>query len=204
MHRVALQIMPRIAKGLNMKYLLIVFGILISLSSSATPISLAGQTIDAYLERVKDDQHLMPIGRIAGFGLDAPFLVRAGDADLQQYDGLFTLNVELDSFILDFNKNARWADGIVFKLLHSSLTSQTASWNTLSYKTNIDGMQIDAGQGWASLDFSLIRFTQDSYFIGYFHSVALPEPNNALLLLACLALLTIKFSFLKPNRNTRL
>ena len=171
-----------------MKYLLIVIAILFSTAAGAAPISLEGQRLDAYLERIKPTTNSLPLGRISGFGLDAPFIVVNGDSDKLQYDRLFTLDVDQDSFTIDFIGKARWGDGIVFRLLQADLgfARNTSLWSDLSYNTNIAGLKIDKGPGWISLDLSMVPFTSEHYFTGYFTAAQLPEPSALQILLGFL------------------
>ena len=184
-----------------MKFLLLVIGCITGLQALATPYSLEGYKVDAYMERTRDSGY--GLGRIDGYGLDAPFEVQTGTADEKQYSSAFKLNVDKDKFVIDFISYAGWQDGTVFNLVQPDWATTTLEnfWYGLGSDTNIDGLGIDIGYGWVKLDFSNTHFTEDSYFIGYFNyqEVDVPEPASYILLIIGLLCIYIRIIH---RRNT--
>jgi hypothetical protein len=182
-----------------MKYLFAAIGLLFTVNTYAIPYSLEGYTIDAYMERTIE-VFSYPLGRINGYGLDAPFEVLQGDSDKKQYSSTFTLDVDKDRFTIDFMSMAGWQNGIVFNLVQPDYTTTTTAgfWSGLGTDTNIEGLGIDIGLGWVKIDFSNTHFTQDSYFIGYFNYQEVPESASFMLLI--LGLLGI---YVKSYRRTK-
>jgi hypothetical protein len=177
-----------------MKSLFIFFGLLLTLNVNATPYSLEGFTIDAYIERTVSTYY--PLGRINGYGLDAPFEVIEGSSDKKQYSSTFTLDVDKDQFTIDFISTAGWQNGIIFNLIQPDYATTTTAgfWSTLDTDTNIDGLNIDFGLGWLKIDFSNTHFTKDSYFTGHFNSQKVPEPAVlVLLIIGLLGILSNRF-----------
>lgn len=197
-----------------MKKLLLVFGLLSSFNIFATPYSLEGYTVDAFMERTLNP-YGYGLGRIVGYGLDSPFEVHTGTDDTKQYSGVFTLNVDKDRFAIDFLSTAGWQDGIIFKIEQPDYESTTREsfWYGLGSDTNIEGLMfgqgIDIGPGWVRLDFSNTHFNKDSYFIGYFNyqeiEKEVPEPHSYLLLIAGLFVICMKSrSLIKRKHKTLL
>jgi len=76
--------------------------------------TLAGDEIDAGMFRTVD--YGDGLGRILGYGLDAPFIVQNGFGDAKNYAGIFVLNVEALYFEVDFISRGSWAEGVVLRL----------------------------------------------------------------------------------------
>ena len=177
-----------------MKYLAIAFGFSLSFNAIATPYSIDDYEVDAYMERTIDTGY--GLGRINGHGLDSTFNVRDNVDNKKQYSDVFTLDVNKEKFTIDFIKGTRWDNGIVFRLIQSdySSTAQDDLWEGLKVDTNIEGLGLKNGIGWVELNFSNIRFTQDSYFSGSFDYQEVPEPlSTTLLFLGLLTLYVRKF-----------
>jgi|GEM_PF-2325345 len=195
-----------------MKKLFLFVSLLSSFSVFATPYSLEGYTIDAYIERTLDPSGFYGLGRINGYGLDAPFEVKTGTEDTKQYSEIFTLDVDKDRFTINFISAAGWADGTIFRIEQPDYASTTKEgfWYGLGSDTNIDGLMfgqgIDIGFGWVQLNLGNTRFDENSYFIGYFNyqdiKESVPEPSSYLLLLVGLLCMYLKSRSKTKARNS--
>lgn len=56
------------------------------------------------------------VGRVLGFGLDAPFTVQNGFGDAKIYSSAFVPNVEALYFEVDFSSLSGWQEGTVLRL----------------------------------------------------------------------------------------
>ncbi len=179
-----------------MRYLPVFFGLIFSISAFATPYSLEGYTVDAYIKRTVDTGY--GLGRVNGYGLDAPFNVQTGTSDAKQYSSIFKLDVDKDRFTIDFIASAGWQNGTVFRLEQPDYATTTREnfWYGLGSDTNIDGLLfgqgIDIGLGWVEINLGNTHFDEDSYFIGYFNYQEVPETSSYLLLIIGLFIVAVK------------
>lgn len=164
-----------------MKSLIMLLGLLLAVHVKATPYSLEGYIVDAYMERTIFNN--FPIGRINGFGLDSAFEVADDNSDLKRYDNLFTLDVNKDNFTIDFTSNSRWLTGIIFNLVQPDYATTTTAgfWSNVVTDTNLEGLVFHVEPGWLKIDFSDVRFTTDSYITAYFKHLDVPEPSMLIL-----------------------
>jgi PEP-CTERM motif len=81
---------------------------------SAQAQTLVGDQIDAGIFRTVDTGY--GLGRVLGYGLDAPFVVQSGYGDAKTYSSVFVLNVEALYFEVDFITLAGWQEGTVLRL----------------------------------------------------------------------------------------
>src|SRR4051812_22896904 len=96
-----------------MKLLSVMLGLVFAVNAQASA-SLAGDTIDVGMYRTVDTGR--GIGRITGFGLDGPFVVQDGIADMKQYSVAYTVNVDGGGFAVDYLNSFQWGNGVVFRL----------------------------------------------------------------------------------------
>lgn len=153
------------------------------LAASVNPVfaaapSLIGDTVDAGMYRTVDTGR--GVGRIMGFGLDAPFVVQAGTADLKKYSVAYTLDVESDRFLIDFQNTTQWGNGIVFRLSGLDFTADHSRYlSSLSVDSNLSGYTLNVGRDFVEIGLSGVRGTRDSYFTGTFNlASAVPEPSS--------------------------
>lgn len=179
-----------------MKYLLSAIALLTCVNTFATPYSLEDYNVDAYLTRTVDTG--FGFGRIYGYGLENSFQVHTGNSDEKQYSNVFKLDVDKDKFTIDFLNNSGWVDGIVFRLEQPDYATTTGEdfWYNIAAETNIEGLAISSGLGWVELNFSKLRFNQDSFFVGRLNYKEVPEPASYLLLL-----IGLFFVYLKATRR---
>lgn len=140
----------------------------------ANPTTLAGDTIDAAVIRTLPSYY--GIGRITGFGLDAPFVVQDGKADEQQYSSTFKLDVDGDKFSLRFLTLAGWQEGILLKLSDLDFSLPGSILSSLSVDTNLEGYSLKVGSDYVDLGLGDTHFTPDTFFTGTFNVTPVPEP----------------------------
>jgi hypothetical protein len=76
--------------------------------------TLVGDEIDAGIFFTVDTGY--GVGRVLGYGLDAPFTVQNGFGDAKTYSSAFVLNVEALYFEVDFISLSGWQEGTVLRL----------------------------------------------------------------------------------------
>jgi hypothetical protein len=167
--------------------------------ASAAP-TLAGDTIDAGMYRTVDTGK--GIGRIVGFGLDAPFVVADGVSDLKRYSVAFELDVDGGKFALDFINPSQWGAGIVLRLSGLDFASAQASQlSSLSVDTNLVGYTLNVGRDFVELGLAGVKGTRDSYFNASFNVSSVPEPSSYAML--GLGLGALGFAARRAKRKAR-
>ena len=148
-------------------------------NASATPVGLAGDTIDAAVIRTIYDP-FYGVGRVCCYGLDAPFQVVEGNSDQKQYSSAFKLNVDNLSFDIDFLSLNGWQNGVVLRLSNLNfLPGQIVPFD-LVLDTNLGGLTWNVGAGYVDVNLYSIHQTPASYIHGQFQ---VPEPDTLLLIL---------------------
>jgi hypothetical protein len=147
-------------------------------NANATPIGLAGDTIDAAVIRTIYDPFYGG-GRICCYGLDAPFQVVDGNSDQKQYSGAFKLNVDNLSFDIDFLSLNGWQDGIVLRLSDLNFLPGRLVPFALVLDTNLAGLTWSVGADYVDINLYSIRQTPESYIHAQFQ---VPEPDTLLLI----------------------
>jgi hypothetical protein len=147
-------------------------------NANATPIGLAGDTIDAAVIRTIPDP-FYGVGRVCCYGLDAPFQVADGNSDQKQYSGAFTLDVNNLSFDIDFLTQNGWQAGVVLRLSNLNfLPGQLVPFD-LVLNSNLPGLTWSAGADFVDINLDSIQQTPNSYIHGQFQ---VPEPGTLLLI----------------------
>ncbi|MFC3376523.1 PEPxxWA-CTERM sorting domain-containing protein [Rugamonas sp. CCM 8940] len=158
-----------------MKFVALLSSLLFAAGAQAAP-TLLGDTVDAGMYRTVDTGH--GVGRINGFGLDAPFVVQAGTADLQHYSVAYSLNVEGDKFLIDFLHPSQWGSGIVFRLSGLDFSPAGGHLSSLTVDSNLSGYTLKVGKDYVEIGLAGVKGTADSYFTGSFNVSAVPEPSS--------------------------
>jgi hypothetical protein len=162
-----------------MKLMAALFGLFFAAYAQAG-VTLTGDVVDAGMYRTVDTGR--GIGRILGFGLDQPFMVEDGTADLKQYSVAYSLNVDGNGFSVDYLNAFSWGNGIVFRLNDLDF-SNGALLKSLVVDTNMSGYTLKVGADFVEIDLSGVKGTRDAYFNGKFATAALvPEPSSLALL----------------------
>lgn len=160
---------------------LALLGTFIATTASAQTFTLAGDTIDAAVIRTVDTGY--GLGRIFGYGLDAPFVVAEGPADQRQYSSVFAIDVDGGSFSIDFLSFAGWQEGVVFRISDLDFSSPGTSFlSGLTVDTNLVGYGLTVGSDSVDIALGGTRFTPSTHFTGTFHVAAVPEPSSFALL----------------------
>lgn len=179
-----------------MKHLLLALALLTATAAHAGPTTLAGDQIDAAMIRTIDTGY--GLGRIFGYGLDAPFVVQDGNADQRQYSSAFNLDVDGNKFSIRFLSLAGWQDGTVLRLSDLDFSPIGSVLSSVSVNTNLTGYTLTTGADWIDLGLGGTHFTADTYFIGAFDVSSVPEPTS--LALVSLGLLCVS-ALRKRGRN---
>ena len=157
--------------------------LLFAVSAEATPISLAGDTIDAMMIKTVDNGY--GLGRITGYGLDAPFVVQDGPGDQKTYSSAFKLDVDGDKFAINFISDAGWQNGIVLKLADLDFLSPSTGLSMLTgldVFTNLIGYTLNIGSDFVEIGLGGTHFNTSTYFTGRFVVSSVPEPSSLALL----------------------
>ncbi len=144
-------------------------------SNAHAGVTLSGDTVDAGMYRAA--------GRIVGFGLDNPFVVENGAADLKKYSVAYTLDVDGDKFVMDYQNNFQWGN-VVFRLSDLNF-SNGAALQSLVVDTNMVGYGLTVGADFVEINLSGVRGNKDVYFSGSFVTAPVadvPEPSSLALL----------------------
>jgi hypothetical protein len=162
-----------------MKLLSVLLGLCLSANAHAGA-TLVGDLVDAGMYRTVDTGR--GVGRIMGFGLDQPFMVEEGAADLKQYSVAYTLNVDGDGFSIDYLNSFSWGTGIVFRLSDLDF-SNGGLLKSLVVDSNMTGYGLNVGADFIEISMGGVRGTRDAYFNGHFvTAAAVPEPSSIALL----------------------
>ena len=132
-----------------MKHLLLALALLTATAAHAGPTTLVGDQIDAAMIRTIDTGY--GLGRIFGYGLDAPFVVQDGNADQHQYSSAFKLDVDGNKFSIRFLQLAGWQDGIVLRLSDLDFSPIGSVLSSVSVNTNLAGYTLTTGADWIDL-----------------------------------------------------
>lgn len=165
-----------------MKLLQVLLGLFVAANAHAD-VTLTGDLVDAGMYRTVDTGR--GIGRITGFGLDAPFVVAEGASDRKQYSVAYGLDVDGDRFGIDYLNSFSWGTGIVFRLEDLDF-SNGAILESLMVDTNMVGYVLSVGTDFVEIDLSGVSGTRDAYFNGQFitaHTAQVPEPSSLALLM---------------------
>ena len=150
----------------------------------AANADLIGDEIDAGIFREDNT-------RITGFGLDGPFVVEAGPGDMQQYSSVFTLDVEANSFNLDYiiTSPASWVPGITFQIFDLDWVNMPNGIITgLIIDTNVvgwDDSRATFDDHSATFLFGDLEIEETSFLNVEFVTEEVPEPSSAAILGAC-------------------
>lgn len=159
----------------------LVFGLFVATAANAQTYTLAGDTIDAAIVRTVDSGY--GLGRIYGYGLDAPFIAAEGTADQRQYSSAFTINVDGGAFDIRFLNSAGWQDGIVLRLSDLNFSPIGTSFlSGLTVDTNLVGYGLTIRPDSIDLALGGTHFDSSTYFAGKFNVSAVPEPSSLALL----------------------
>jgi len=174
-----------------MKNSLLALALLTTTTAHAGPVTLAGDQIDAAMIRTIDTGY--GLGRISGYGLDAPFVVQDGNADQHQYSSAFKLNVDGNSFSIWFLSMAGWQDGIFLRLSDLDFSPMGSTLSSVNVDTNLVGYTLAAGPDWVDIGLGGTHFTAGTYFTGTFDVSSVPEPASmALVSLGLLAVSALR------------
>jgi len=139
--------------------------------------TLAGDTIDAAMLRTVNTGY--GLGRISGYGLEAPFTVVDGPSDRQKYSSAFQLDVDGNRFDLRFLTTAGWQPGIVLRLSDLDFSGPgTGGLSDIDVDTNLVGYSLTHGDDWIELAMGGTQFTPATHFTGTFNVQAVPEPGQ--------------------------
>ncbi|MDO9312965.1 MAG: PEP-CTERM sorting domain-containing protein [Burkholderiaceae bacterium] len=132
------------------------------------------------------------LGRITGFGLEAPFTVIDGDADKQEYSSAFTIDVDGSGFKVQFLTRAGWQDGVLLRL--SDLDFKSGSGNELkdlTVSSNLSGYSLAVGSDYIDIGLGGTQFLPSTYLSVAFGAAPVPEPGTLALFSLALAALAV-------------
>jgi len=165
-----------------MKTLMFAATLLATAAVQASPVTLAGDTVDAAIVRTINDPFYGG-GRISGYGLDAPFVVQDGNSDQKTYSSTFKLDVDGNKFSIWFLTLAGWQDGIVFRLSDLDFSLPGSTLSSVSADTNLVGYTLTVGADSIDLGLGGTHFTPSTYFVGTFDVSSVPEPASLALVM---------------------
>jgi hypothetical protein len=168
--------------------LVMAVGLCAATGANADTPTLEGDTIDAAIIKTIDNGY--GLGRNLGFGLDAPFVVVNGPADLHQYSDVFKLDVDGDHFSIDFLELAGWQDGTLFRLSDLDFSVPGSFLAGVAVSTNLVGYTLTFGSDYIDIAWGGTQFTADTFLTGTFavgQVPAIPEPSSLALMAAGLA-----------------
>lgn len=150
---------------------------LLALAVNANAASLVGDTIDVAMISTIDNGY--GTGRLLGFGLDGPFVVMDGSADIKQYSGAFTIDVDGNDFAIKFLDLAGWQDGTVLSLTGLNFDGTGSSFlRDIEFDTNLVGYSVKIGSDYAEIGLGGTQFSTDTYMNGHFITSSVPEPTS--------------------------
>lgn len=174
------------SEGDHMKTWMFAATLLATTAVQASPVTLAGDTIDAAIVRTINDPYYGE-GRLFGYGLDAPFVVQDGNSDQKKYSSAFKLDVDGDKFSVWFLSLAGWQDGIVLRLSDLDFSQPGSTLSSVSANTNLVGYTLTVGADSIDLGLGGTHFTPSTYFVGTFGVSSVPEPASLALVVLGLA-----------------
>ena len=158
--------------------------------------TLAGDTIDVSMNRTVDTGY--GTGRIFGFGLEGPYTVVDGIADRQQYSGVFTIDVDGSSFMVQFLTMGGWQDGIVLRLAGLDFTPMSGyELTNLTINSNLVGYSLVTGTNFIDIGLGGTQFQPSTFLTGSFGVAPAPEPGTA----ALFGLAMASFGLLRARRR---
>ena len=161
-----------------MKRLALLFGLLSApFLGHAQTFSLIGDTVDAAM--------IMPRlgpGRV-GYGLFGPFVVSNGISDLQQWEYIFSLNMEADRFDIEFLYRASFQEPIVLRISDLDFSTPGTSFLAgVGVNTSLTHYTLSHGSDWIELGLGGTSFNNGSFFTGTFNVAPVPEPSQLALM----------------------
>ena len=165
--------------------------------------TLEGDTVDAAMIRTIDTGY--GLGRIVGYGLEGPFVVVNGPADVQQYSEHYLLDIDGDHFTVDFlgQFTSGWQEGTVLRLSDLDF-SGTSFLSGLNIDTNLVGYTLTFGSNYIDIGLGGTEFSGSTYFNATFkvsQVTAIPEP--ATLALMAVGLLGVASAAKRSRRRLR-
>ena len=165
--------------------ILIAFGLQTSLATAGT---LVGDSIDVSMNRTIDTGY--GVGRISGYGLEAPFTVIDGDGDKQLYSSAFTIDVDGSGFKVQFLTSAGWQQGILLRLNDLDFKSSSGyELRDLTINSNLSGYSFAVGSDFIDIGLGGTRFLPSTYLSVAFGTAPIPEPGTFALFSVALATL---------------
>jgi hypothetical protein len=157
--------------------------------------TLEGDTVDAAMIRTID----------TGYGLEGPFVVVNGPADVQQYSEHYLLDIDGDHFTVDFlgQFTSGWQEGTVLRLSDLDF-SGTSFLSGLNIDTNLVGYTLTFGSNYIDIGLGGTEFSGSTYFNATFkvsQVTAIPEP--ATLALMAVGLLGVASAAKRSRRRLR-
>jgi len=156
--------------------------------------TLVGDEIDAGIYFTVDTGY--GVGRVVGYGLDAPFIVQSGSGDAKTYSSAFVLNVEALHFEVDFISLAGWQEGTVLRLTDFDFLETPYPVNLAgiaSVQSNLVGdFTVTNTADSIEVAWGGTTFNEDTYLKVFFLTApvdvsAIPEPETWTLMVAGLA-----------------
>lgn len=147
---------------------------LLALAVNANATSLVGDTIDVAMIKTIDNGY--GTGRLSGLGLDGPFVVIDGPADMKQYSAAFTIDVDGNDFAIKFLDLAGWQEGTVLSLTGLNFDNAGSSFlRGIDIDTNMVGYSVKVGSDFFEIGLGGTHFSPDTYMNGHFITSSVPE-----------------------------